>query len=110
MHLHSKRAALTAACGLLAVCLAIPAAASAHEINASKSSASCALVDGTPTVTFTLRFESFADANKPVSGTIKLDGAVVKTTLMHARECEAVERGAPAVELELRVRSRPLEA
>jgi hypothetical protein len=79
MHLRFTRAALTAACGLVAVLLAIPAAASAHQINASESSAACALVDGTPTVTFTVKFESFADANKPVSGTIMLDGAVVKT-------------------------------
>ena len=26
---------------------------------------------------------------------------IVKTTLMHARECEAVERGAPALEVQL---------
>jgi 2-polyprenyl-6-methoxyphenol hydroxylase-like FAD-dependent oxidoreductase len=37
------------------------------------------LVDGIPTVTFNVKFEGFTDANKPVSGTITLDGAVVKT-------------------------------
>jgi hypothetical protein len=79
MHLRSTRAALTAACGLFAVLLAVPAAASAHNVNTGKSSAACALVDGIPTVTFTVKFESFADANKPVSGTITLDGAVVKS-------------------------------
>jgi uncharacterized repeat protein (TIGR01451 family) len=75
MHLRFTRAALIAACALLAV----PAAASAHQVNAAESSATCALVDGTPIVTFRVKFESFADANKPVSGTIQLDGAVVKT-------------------------------
>jgi len=79
MHLRFTRAALIAACGLFAVLLAVPAAASAHQVNAAESSAACALVDGTPTVTFTVKFESFADANKPVSGTIMLDGTVVKT-------------------------------
>src|SRR5215218_4094049 len=79
MHLRFTRAALIAACGLFAVLLAVPAAASAHQVNAAESSAACALVDGTPTVTFTVVFESFADVNKPVSGTIMLDGAVVKT-------------------------------
>jgi uncharacterized repeat protein (TIGR01451 family) len=61
------------------VLLAIPAAASAHTVNARASTAACALVNGAPTVTFEVKFESFADANKPVSGTITLDGAVVKT-------------------------------
>jgi uncharacterized repeat protein (TIGR01451 family) len=70
---------LTAACALFAVLLAIPSAASAHQVNAAASSAECVLVDGTPTVTFRIKFESFADTNKPVSGTIMLDGAVVKT-------------------------------
>ena len=79
MHLRFTRAALIAACALFAVLLAAPAAASAHQINAAASSVACALVDGTPIVTFTVKFEGFADANKPVSGTIKLDGAVVKT-------------------------------
>jgi hypothetical protein len=78
MHLRFTRAALVAAC-FVGVLLAGPAAASAHELNAASSSAACALVDGTPTVTFTVKFESFADSDKPVSGTIMLDGAVVKT-------------------------------
>jgi uncharacterized repeat protein (TIGR01451 family) len=79
MHLRFTRAALVAACGLLAVFLALPAAAAANHVNAEKSSATCALVNGIPTVTFRVKFDSFADANKPVSGTITLDGAVVKT-------------------------------
>lgn len=70
---------MTAACGLFAVLLALPAAASAHDVNAEKSSAECVLVSGVPTVTFTVEFEGFSDANKPVSGTITLDGTVVKT-------------------------------
>jgi uncharacterized repeat protein (TIGR01451 family) len=79
MHLRFSRAALVAACGLCAVLLAVPSVASAHRVNAAESSASCVLVGDTPTVTLTVKFESFADSNKPVSGTISLDGAVVKT-------------------------------
>src|SRR5688500_6083578 len=79
MHLRLTKAALTAACVLFAVLLAIPATASAHNVNADKSSAACALVNGIPTVTFTVKFEGFADSNKPVTGMITLDGTVVKT-------------------------------
>ena len=56
MHVRSTRAAMTAACGLFALLLAIPATASAHEVNAKKSVAACALVDGVPTVAFAVRF------------------------------------------------------
>jgi hypothetical protein len=73
------RAPLCVLCGLFAILLAAPSAALANHVNAVASSASCALVDDVPTVTLNVVFESFGDANKPVSGTIALDGAVVKT-------------------------------
>jgi uncharacterized repeat protein (TIGR01451 family) len=79
MHLHFLRAPLIAVCGFFAILLAAPSAASAHQVNAAESSASCVLVGDIPTVALKVKFESFDDSNKPVSGTIKLDGAVVKT-------------------------------
>jgi hypothetical protein len=66
------RAALAAACGLIAL-LALPAAAQAHHVD-STSYASCELVNGVPTVTFEVEFKGFGDGDKPVSGTVELDG------------------------------------
>jgi len=66
-------------CGLFAILLAAPSAALANHVNAAASSASCVLVDDVPTVTLNVEFESFDDANKPVSGTVAIDGAVVQT-------------------------------
>jgi hypothetical protein len=67
------------ALGLFAVPLASPSDALAHEVNAEASSAECLLVDNVPTVTLTVKFEGSDFADHPVSGTIKLDGVVVKT-------------------------------
>jgi hypothetical protein len=65
------RASLAAMCCLVFALVAAPAA-QAHQV--ARSSASCQLVNNVPTVTFNVVFEGFSSSNKPVSGTITLDG------------------------------------
>ena len=76
---HPLLRAAVVTLGLLTVPLAIPSIAVANHVNAEASSASCVLVDNVPTVTLNVAFEEFSDSDKPVSGTITLDGVVVKT-------------------------------
>ena len=54
-------------------------AAMANHVNDAASSASCALVGGVPTVTLQVRFEAFGPENEPVTGTVELDGTMVKS-------------------------------
>ena len=72
---RNHRARLIAIVGLLGV-FAIPAAAQANHVNAVDSSASCA---STGKGTLVVDFESFLPEEMHVSGTISLDGAVIKT-------------------------------
>ena len=76
---HRRLRAAVVTLGLLAAPLAIPSIAAANHVNAETSSASCVLVNNVPTLTLNVNFESFGDSDKPVSGTITLDGTVVKT-------------------------------
>jgi uncharacterized repeat protein (TIGR01451 family) len=79
MQARIRIAPLAAVCGLVAVLLVAPSSALANHVNATSSSATCTVVDRTPTITFNVVFESFGSANQPVTGTISLDGTVVKT-------------------------------
>jgi hypothetical protein len=72
---RKHRAPLIAIIGLLGV-FAVPAAAQANHVNAAESSASCTT---TGEGTLVVKFEAFVAEEMHVSGTISLDGAVIKT-------------------------------
>jgi uncharacterized repeat protein (TIGR01451 family) len=79
MHARRSRfAPLMAVSALAAVFLVLPSSALANHV-AADSSASCDVVAGTPTITLNVVFQAFTDANKPVTGTISIDGTVVQT-------------------------------
>ena len=79
MHKQRRlRIPLAVVCGMLAVLVVAPVA-SANHVSTTSSSASCTLVDNVPTVSFSIAFEDFIDATKPVSGSVAIDGTTVKT-------------------------------
>jgi hypothetical protein len=74
---HLNRAPLVALLGLL-LSLVIAPSAFANHVNATKSSAACVLNGDVASVTFKIQFEAFGANNKPVTGTITLDGTTAK--------------------------------
>jgi|RhiMetStandDraft_4_1073278.scaffolds.fasta_scaffold56759_1 collagen triple helix repeat protein len=62
---------------VLALALGPAPAALANHVNDGKSKAECACPAGEGTITLTVRFEQFADSNKPIDGNIYVDGVKV---------------------------------
>jgi hypothetical protein len=61
----------------LAAVAGLPAAAQAHHV--AGAGAKCELVANVPTITAWASFESFASYNKPISGSMMVDGTTVET-------------------------------
>jgi len=70
---RNRRAPLAAILGSM-VLLAVPAAAQAHDIDRA-AEATCALVNGVPTVELTVKYEGFRASDGQVSGIITLVSA-----------------------------------
>jgi uncharacterized repeat protein (TIGR01451 family) len=70
------RTALLAVCGVLGLLVVAPAA-QAHQVTGG--SATCKLVEGKPLISFQADFKGFLIADKPISGTVKLNGTTVQT-------------------------------
>src|SRR4051794_28213989 len=67
----------TAVIAIAVAALVAPAAAEAHHVDSG--SAVCTLVGNVPTIKAQASFVGFASYNKPISGTIAVDGKTVAT-------------------------------
>src|SRR5690348_15683143 len=67
----------TAVVAVTVAALALPAVAEAHHV--SGGSATCTLVGNVPTIKAQASFVGFLSTNKPINGTMAVDGKTVQT-------------------------------